>query len=195
MKGQGAELFSVVKTALGDLPVIAEDLEVITPEVEVLRDTFECPGMRILQMAFARGPKAHTYRPHNYIQNCIVYTATHDYNTTVGWFTVEPGKETTQSRVEIEEERAGVLKYLGTDGHEIHWEMIRLAMSSVARLAIVPFQDVLGLGSECRMNRPGTLKSNWEWRFLPELLTEEVGSRLKDLTGLFDRLPLTAHDE
>jgi len=191
VKGPGAELFSVVKTALGDLPVIAEDLGVITPEVEALRDTFGFPGMRILQMAFGCDPKAHTYRPHNYSQNCIVYTATHDHNTTVGWFTAEPGKETTQNKDEVEEERARALHYLGTDGREIHWDVIRLAMSSVARLAIVPLQDVLGLGSECRMNRPGTLKGNWEWRFLPDQLTEEVGIRLKDLTGLFDRLPTT----
>jgi 4-alpha-glucanotransferase len=187
VKGPGAELFAAVKAALGDLPVIAEDLGVITPEVETLRDTFNFPGMRILQMAFARDPKAHTYRPHNYIQNCIVYTATHDHNTTVGWFTAEPGKETTQSKEEIEEERTGVLKYLGTDGREIHWEMIRLAMSSVAQLAMIPLQDVLGLGSECRMNRPGTLKRNWEWRFLPDQLTDEVGTRLRDLTDLFER--------
>jgi len=195
VKGPGAELFSVVKTALGDLPVIAEDLGVITPEVEVLRDIFGFPGMRILQMAFGRDPKAHTYRPHHYIQNCIVYTATHDHNTTVGWFTAEPGKETTQSKEEVKEERASVLNYLGTDGCEIHWDMIRLAMSSVARLAVVPLQDVLGLGSACRMNRPGTLKGNWEWRFQPELLTEEIGIRLRDLTALFERLPITTPDE
>ena len=106
VKGPGRELFAAVKAALGDLPVIAEDLGVITPEVEALRDEFGYPGMRILQMAFGRDPKAHSYRPHSYSQNCIVYTATHDHNTTVGWFTAEPGKETTQSKDEIEEERA-----------------------------------------------------------------------------------------
>lgn len=194
VKGPGGDLFSAVKTALGDLPVIAEDLGVITPEVEALRDAFGFPGMRILQMAFALDPKAHTYRPHNYIQNCIVYTATHDHNTTVGWFTAEPGKETTQSQVEVEEERAAALKYLETNGHDIHWQMIRLAMSSVAKLAIVPLQDVLGLGSECRMNRPGTLKGNWEWRVHPDQLTDEVGIRLRDLTDLFERLPLPTPD-
>lgn len=188
VKGPGAELFSAVKSALGDLAVIAEDLGVITPEVEVLRDTFGFPGMRILQMAFGRDPKAHTYRPHQYIHNCIVYTATHDHNTTVGWFTAEPGRETTQSKEEVEEERVEVLNYLGTKGREIHWEMIRLAMSSVAQLAIIPLQDILGLGSDCRMNRPGTLKGNWEWRFKPEQLTDQVGNRLRDLTRLFDRL-------
>ncbi len=134
-----------MKTALGDLPVIAEDLGVITTEVEMLRDACGFPGMRILQMAFARDPKAHTYRPHNYIQNCIVYTATHDHNTTVGWFTAEPRKQTTQSKEEIEEERTGVLKYLGTDGREIHWDVIRLAMSSVAQLTMTS-SGCVGIG-------------------------------------------------
>ncbi len=189
VKGPGAELFSAVKTALGDLSVIAEDLGVITPEVEALRDEFGFPGMRILQMAFGKDPKAHSYRPHSYSQNSIVYTATHDHNTTVGWFTDEPGKATTQTREEIEEERALALKYLGTDGREIHWDMIRLAMSSVAQMAIFPLQDILGLGSACRMNRPGTLKGNWEWRLRPSELTEKVGERLRDLTELYDRLP------
>lgn len=195
VKGPGAELFAAVKAALGDLPVIAEDLGVITPEVETLRDTFGFSGMRILQMAFGRDPKAHTYRPHHYTQNCIVYTATHDHNTTAGWFTAEPGKETTQCREEVEEERASVVKFLGTDGHEIHWDMIRLAMSSVAHLAIIPFQDVLGLGSECRMNRPGTLTGNWEWRFHSDDITEAVRARLRDLTDLFDRLPVSSQTE
>lgn len=189
VKGPGGELFSAVKTSLRDLPVIAEDLGVITPEVEALRDEFGFPGMRILQMAFGRDPKAHGYRPHSYSQNCIVYTATHDHNTTVGWFTAEPGIATTQTKEEVEEERALVLEYLGTDGREIHWDMIRIAMSSVAQVAIFPLQDVLGLGSECRMNRPGTLKGNWEWRLRPSELTEKVGERLRDLTGLYDRLP------
>ena len=134
VKGPGGELFSALRTALGDLPVIAEDLGVITPEVETLRDEFGFPGMRILQMAFGRDPKAHSYRPHSFSQNCIVYTATHDHNTTVGWFTAEPGQATTQSREEVEEERALALKYLGTDGREIHWDMIRLALSSVAQV-------------------------------------------------------------
>ncbi|MGD9851586.1 MAG: 4-alpha-glucanotransferase [Nitrospirales bacterium] len=195
VKGPGAELFAAVKAALGDLPVIAEDLGVITPEVETLRDTFGFPGMRILQMAFGRDPKAHSYRPHYYIQNCIVYTATHDHNTTVGWFTAEPGKETTQCKEEVEEERSGVVKFLGTDGREIHWDMIRLAMSSVAHLAIIPLQDVFGLGSDCRMNRPGTLKGNWEWRFHSGHLTEQVRTRLWELTDLFDRLPISTQHE
>lgn len=195
VKGPGSELFAALKAALGELPVIAEDLGVITPEVETLRETCGFPGMRILQMAFGHDPKAHHYRPHNYTQNSIVYTATHDHNTTVGWYSAEPGQETTQSKTEIVEERAEVLRYLGTDGHEIHWDMIRLAMSSVAQLAIIPLQDVLGLRSACRMNRPGTLKGNWEWRFHSKQLTEEEKIRLRNLTDLFDRLPITTGQE
>ncbi len=188
VKGPGAGLLSALTSSLGDLPVIAEDLGVITPEVEALRDEFALPGMKILQMAFGQDPKAHDYRPHNHQKHCVVYTATHDHNTTVGWFTVEPGKESTQSRDEVERERAFALKYLKTDGREIHWEMIRLAMSSVATLAICPLQDVLGLGSDARMNRPGTARGNWEWRFAAGSLTEAVALRLRDLAGLYDRL-------
>lgn len=189
VKGPGASLFQAIKAALGDMPAIAEDLGVITPEVEVLRDQMELPGMRILQIAFGRDPKLAYYRPHTYPRQCVVYTATHDLNTTAGWFTAEPGKETTQSREDVELERSFALKYLGTDGREIHWDMIRLAMSSVAELAIFPLQDVLGLGSEARMNRPGTDQGNWEWRFLPMSLTDKHAERLRDLAGLYGRVP------
>lgn len=189
VKGPGAGLFAAVKSALGDLPVIAEDLGVITPEVEALRDEFAFPGMKILQMAFGRDPKAHEYRPHRHGRHCAVYTSTHDHNTTVGWFRADGGKETTQSHEEVEQERALALRYLGTDGREIHWDMIRLAMSSVATLAIFPLQDVLGLGSDARMNRPGTARGNWEWRFEAPMLTGALAGRLRDLTALYDRGP------
>ncbi len=189
VKGPGARLFTALKSSLENLPVIAEDLGVITPEVESLLDQFGFPGMRILQMAFGDDPKASDYRPHNHTRNCVVYTASHDHNTTLGWFTAEPGKETTQTKEEIERERAFTLKYLHTDGREIHWDFIRLAMSSVAAISIFPLQDILGLGSECRMNRPGTEKGNWEWRYSPPMLTKEIGERLRDLTALYDRLP------
>lgn len=188
VKGPGAGLFAAVQAALGQLPVIAEDLGVITPEVEALRDQFSFPGMRILQMAFGHDPKADYYRPHNYVKQCVVYTATHDHNTTVGWFTAQPGQETTQTRGEIEEERAFALKYIGTDGKEIHWDFIRLALSSVAQLAILPLQDVLGLGTGARMNRPGTLKGNWEWRIEPHTLTDEHAERLRDLVSAYGRI-------
>lgn len=109
-------------------------------------------------------------------------------NTTVGWFTADAGKKTTQSKPEVEEERRCVLNYLGTEGREIHWDLIRLAMSSVAQLAVSPLQDILGLGTEYRMNRPGTLKGNWEWRVLPAQVTEKIGERFRDLTAMYDRL-------
>jgi len=194
VKGPGRDLFSTVMNALGDLPILAEDLGVITPEVAALRDEFGFPGMKILQLAFGNDPKAHDYRPHQYHQNCAVYTATHDHNTTVGWFTTDSGKETTQTKEEIEEERKFALRYLHSDAPEIHWDCIRLAMSSVAKLAIFPLQDVLGLDSANRMNRPGTAKGNWEWRYQESQLTEEIGQRLRDVTGLYDRLPSPFHD-
>lgn len=189
VKGPGHDLFTALTNTFGELPIIAEDLGVITPEVETLRDAFSFPGMKILQMAFGNDPKAHDYRPHHHTQNCVVYTATHDHNTTVGWFTTNSGKETTQTQQEIEEERTFVLRYLNADGREIHWDFIRLAMSSVAKLAIFPLQDLLGLDSNHRMNRPGTLKGNWEWRFQKAQLTEGICQRLRDLTGLYDRFP------
>jgi 4-alpha-glucanotransferase len=189
VKGPGEDLFTALRRALGDLPVIAEDLGVITPEVEELRDQFGLPGMRILQMAFGGDPKARDYQPHNYVEDCVVYTATHDHNTTVGWFTNAPGAQTTQSREEVEQERALALAYLDSDGHEIHWDMIRLAMGSVARLAVYPLQDVLGLGSESRMNLPGTGHGNWEWRFEAGALTPELAARLAALADLYGRRP------
>ncbi len=189
-KGPGSNLFETVIKALGDLPAIAEDLGVITPEVDALREQFGFPGMRILQFAFGNDPRAPDYRPHAHKKNCIVYTGTHDNNTTVGWFTSEPGRGTTMTNEELEKEREYTLKYLGTDGREIHWDMIRLAMSSVADVAIIPLQDVLGLGSEARTNLPGSLQGNWEWRFTSNMLTEEVKERLRGLTIVYERTKL-----
>jgi len=187
VKGPGIALFNAIKLAIGDVQMIAEDLGIITPEVDNLRDELGFPGMRILQMAFGNDPKASGYRPHNHVVNCAVYTATHDHNTTVGWFTTAPGTQTTQTREEVEKERAYALKYLGTDGSEIHWDFIRLALSSVARLAIFPLQDVLGLGNEARMNLPGTSHGNWEWRFTADMLAPEIRSRLRELTEIYER--------
>jgi 4-alpha-glucanotransferase len=157
--------------------------------VDKLRDDLGYPGMRILQMAFGNDPKASEYRPHNHSRNCVVYTATHDHNTTVGWFTAEPGSQTTQSKDEVEKERRYALKYTGSESHDIHWDFIRLALGSVARLAIYPLQDVLGLGTEARMNLPGTPQGNWEWRFTGEMLNQDIRSKLKDLTVVYERGP------
>lgn len=185
--GPGAELFEVVEKALGALPIIAEDLGVITPEVDALRDQFGFPGMRVLQFAFGNDPKADDYRPHNYSRNCVVYPGTHDNNTTLGWFKGDDIGDITQSREERETEKRLALKYLGTDGHEINWDFIRLALMSVADTAIIPLQDVLGLGSDAKMNLPGTTEGNWRWRFTFEMLSDEIKDRLKELTVLYGR--------
>jgi 4-alpha-glucanotransferase len=189
VKAPGSALFRALKASLGDVPVIAEDLGVITPQVEALRDEFDFPGMKILQMAFGTDPKAMDYRPHNYPQHCVVYTASHDHNTTIGWFTAKPGTQTTQSLEEIRIERKSVLNYLGTDGKEINWDFIRLAMGSVSKLAIYPLQDILGLGTSSRMNLPGTVGANWEWRLSPGLLTPAILTRLKEMTIIYQRNP------
>jgi len=185
--GPGAALFQTVQNALGALPIIAEDLGVITPEVDALREQFGFPGMRVLQFAFGTDPKADDYRPHNYPRNCVVYTGTHDNNTTIGWFREDDVKDSTQSGKERENEKKVALKYLGTDGHEINWDFINLALMSPADTAVIPMQDILGLGSEARMNIPGRAEGNWCWRFTSEMLTEEIKARLKKLTALSGR--------
>jgi 4-alpha-glucanotransferase len=194
VKGPGAAVFEAVGTELSRLgvrfEVIAEDLGVITPEVDHLREQLGLPGMRILQMAFGDDQKAPEYRPHNHIRHCVVYTGTHDHNTSVGWFTAEPGSQTTQTREQVERERAYALEYLGTKGEQIHWDMIRLALGSVAAMAIYPLQDVLGLGAESRMNLPGTRRGNWEWRFTADMLDRRVRDRLAGLTRTYERDPV-----
>ncbi len=185
--GPGAALFEAIKKALGNVPIIAEDLGLITPEVDALRERLGFPGMRVLQFAFGNDTKADDYRPHNYPRNCVVYTGTHDNNTTIGWFKEEVLDDTTQSRKVRESERRLALKYMGCDGKEVNWDFIRLALMSVADTAIIPLQDVLGLGSEARMNRPATTEGNWTWRFRREMLTEEIKSRLRELTTIYGR--------
>ncbi|MBI4180927.1 MAG: 4-alpha-glucanotransferase [Chloroflexi bacterium] len=185
--GPGAELFNTLKKALGELPIIAEDLGVITPEVETLRDRFGFPGMKVLQFAFSDGPEAEKSRPHHYPSNCVVYTGTHDNNTTLGWFRGEDINATTQSQAERRKETQLALKYLGSDGHEFNWDFIRLALMSVADTAIIPLQDILGLGSEARMNRPGTTAGNWSWRFTTNMLTDDIKTRLKELSLFYGR--------
>lgn len=180
--GPGAALFRAAEAALGPLAVIAEDLGVITPAVEALRDELGYPGMRVLQFAFGDDPKANDYRPHNYPRHCVVYTGTHDNNTTLGWYDSEAGTDSTRTAAQIAREQASARAYLGSDGHEIHWDLIRAAWSSVADLAIAPLQDVLGLGAEARMNVPGTATGNWEWRFRQDALTPTVINRLRALT-------------
>ena len=185
--GPGAELFETIQKKLGVLPFIAEDLGFITPEVTALRDRFNFPGMKVLQFAFGNDPLADEHKPHNYVPNCCVYTGTHDNNTTTGWFRGEASEIATQTKREMEEERQRALQYTGTDGHDIHWDFIQLALLSKADTAIIPLQDILGLGSEARMNTPGTVKNNWSWRFTFNMLTDEIKSRLKEIMDLCGR--------
>jgi 4-alpha-glucanotransferase len=187
MKGPGADFFDAVKAALGDLPLIAEDLGETTPAVYALRDRYRFPGIKILQFAFGDDPAARTFLPHGYPRRAVVYTGTHDNDTTVGWFRGAGGKDSTRTVAQAQTERQATLRYLGTSGEQIHWDMIRLALASVARLAVVPMQDLLGLGSEARMNRPGQATGNWAWRFRDDALAPELAARLALLTHTFGR--------
>lgn len=185
--GPGAALFEAARQALGPLPIIAEDLGVITPQVDALREELGFPGMRVLQFAFGDDPKSRDYQPHNYPRDCLVYTGTHDNDTTVGWFSSGVGEGTTREQESIHRERNNVLRYLVTDGREIHWDMIRLALASVANTAIFPMQDLLGLGGQCRMNMPGTSTGNWTWRFHWDMVAPDIEQRLRLMTETYER--------
>lgn len=186
VEAPGRELFTAVRAALGELPIIAEDLGVITPDVEKLRDDFNFPGMRVLQFAFSSDAK-NIGLPHNYHRHLVVYTGTHDNDTTVGWFSgVELGKPGRDAQ-QVERERDFCLKYLNTTGEEIHWDFIRALFASVANTTIVPLQDVLGLDTEARMNLPDSRSGNWSWRVQQGALTSELATRLKELTKLYGR--------
>jgi 4-alpha-glucanotransferase len=186
VEAPGRALFSAIRKALGELPIIAEDLGVITPDVVALRDDFGFPGMRILQFGFGSDTK-NIDLPHNYTPNVVAYTGTHDNDTTVGWFRSVAGEGSTRTAKQIERERTFCLNYLNTDGKEIHWDFIRAVLASVANTAIVPLQDVLGLGTEARMNLPNSTAGNWAWRYKPGALTEEIATRLRQLTDLYGR--------
>lgn len=175
IKGPGADLLRVLRDQLGGLPVIAEDLGVITPEVRQLRLQFDLPGMRILQFAFG-GEMESRFLPHRYDHNTVVYTGTHDNDTTRGWLQKLTKKELRFFR-----------GYAPSTDGDVCWDLIRLAWMSVADYAITPLQDALGLGSEARMNRPGTPSGNWRWRFRAERLTDQVLDRLAELTVLYER--------
>lgn len=175
----GDEFFQRLEKQLGKLPIVAEDLGVITPEVEALRDKFNFPGMKILQFGFD-GDRANGFLPYNFTNhNCIVYTGTHDNDTTVGWFDRRSPEENVQ-----------VIDYLGCIGNDgIHWAMIRLALGSVGNTVVLPFQDILGLGTDAKMNTPSQATGNWSWRCRAEAFNDELSGRLKYLTHLYGRAP------
>jgi 4-alpha-glucanotransferase len=173
--GPGADLFHAFQSALGnDLPIIAEDLGVITPDVVAIREEFGLPGMKILQFGFS-GPE-NPFLPHGYVRNCVAYTGTHDNDTSLSWL-AKTSKE----------ERGFALRYLHTDGHDFAWDLIRLIWSSVAMFAVAPMQDVLSLGGEARMNFPSKLGGNWEWRMREDDMNDEMAKRLKEINYLYRR--------
>lgn len=171
----GDALFTTLFDALGKLPIIAEDLGVITNKVEELREKYNFPGMKILQFAFDSSEE-NEFMPHNFIRNCVVYTGTHDNDTTVGWY--NSASETDQIFMH---------KYFRFSPDEVHRELIRLAWASVAYIAIAPMQDFLGLSTEHRMNLPGKPSGYWRWRIEPDAITEDVKVFLKEITSVYQR--------
>jgi 4-alpha-glucanotransferase len=177
-KAPGKALFQTLVQELGELPILAEDLGVITPEVEELRDRFGFPGMRVLLFAF-NGGSDNIHLPHHFVPNSVVYTGTHDNDTAVGWW-----QRASRS------EKQFFYRYLTgyAVGEEINWAVIRLALASVSNLAIIPLQDILGLDNSARMNTPATIEGNWEWRLASlDLLTDQISDRLRELTHLYSR--------
>ena len=187
VKGPGAALFRALQSALGELPILAENLGVITPDVETLRKEFDFPGMAILQFAFGNDPQAPDFRPHNYTHHLVAYTGTHDNDTVVGWWSSKPGAGSIRSAADVQKELDYARRYLNTDGSEITWVLIRAILASVANTVLMPLQDVLGVGSEGRMNLPGTPSGNWRWRFRAGQLTEAITARLRALGELYER--------
>ncbi|NJM97697.1 MAG: 4-alpha-glucanotransferase [Phormidesmis sp. RL_2_1] len=182
IKAPGEAFFDTLKQKLGTLPVLAEDLGIITPEVEALRDRYEFPGMKILMFAFD-GDAHNTHLPHNYGHNCIVYSGTHDNDTAIGWWqTLAP------------QEKQVFAQYLGyanpDDIADVNWVLIETALKSVADLAIVPLQDLLSLDGSARMNDPSKIPDNWRWRYdSTQMLTDAIAQRLRSLTATYERLP------
>ncbi|MDL2295786.1 4-alpha-glucanotransferase [Lachnospiraceae bacterium OttesenSCG-928-E19] len=177
LPGPGADFFNAISNELGSqLPIIAEDLGLITPEVESLRDQFHFPGMKVLQFAFEDTSES-TFLPHRFTTtNCICYTGTHDNDTVCGWYETAP-----------EEAKNKVRLYMNTNGNNIQWDFIRTCLGTIAAFAIFPLQDVLGIGKDGRMNRPGEAMGNWSWRYQKDLLNEGTAEYLKTLTRVYGR--------
>lgn len=185
VKGPGEDFFATVEKVLGDLPIIAEDLGVITPDVIAMRERFNFPGMRIVQFAFQGDPQE-PFLPHNHVENCVVYTGTHDNDTAKGWYERVPEKEKSFYR-----------RYLNRDGKQVAWDLIRTTWRSVAVFALAPLQDFLNLGNEARMNYPGNPSSNWTWRMTSSALSDSLQSQIKEINFLYDRdsTPIRAPEE
>lgn len=176
VKGPGVKLFETIRKELGDIPIIAEDLGVLTQSVIHLRDTFEFPGMKILQFAFSDNA-GNSFLPHNYeTSNCVVYSGTHDNDTTLGWY--DKGTDLERHRVR---------EYTRNNGSTINWELIRLGMLSNASVAIFPLQDYMNLGTDHRMNYPGTSSGNWKWRYTPEMLNRVNKQEIKQMIAISNR--------
>jgi 4-alpha-glucanotransferase len=189
--GPGAKLFEAARRELGeDLPLVAENLGLITPDVEELRERFELPGMAILQFAFGDLKPDNPFLPHNYPRRVVAYTGTHDNDTTAGWWSATAGEGNTQDATALRKEREYAARYLGidVDDPDAHWALVRAALSSVAAVAIVPAQDLLGLGSEARMNLPGAPGGNWRFRLQEGELNPDVAARLRAMTEIYGRL-------
>jgi len=186
VKGPGAELFRALETALGRLPLVAENLGVITPEVEAIRKEFGFPGMAVLQFAFGKDPQAPGFRPHNYARNLVAYTGTHDNDTVMGWWH-STGGDSTRTPNDVVVEKARARAYLATGGNEMNWVMIRALMASVADTVLFPAQDVLGLGSGARMNTPSVASGNWRWRMKAGALSADLAGRLREMVDLYQR--------
>jgi 4-alpha-glucanotransferase len=187
VEGPGAALFEALGEALGSLPLVAENLGVITPGVEALRRRFGFPGMAILQFAFGNDPQADSFKPHNYQRDLVAYTGTHDNDTVEGWWASRAGTGSIRTEEDIARERAHALAYLAGDGRDMAWTLLRTVHASVAELAMAPAQDLLGLGSEARMNTPATASGNWRWRLAERDLTPELGERARRLAELYGR--------
>lgn len=176
LKGPFKDLFYSLQKSLGeDLPIIAEDLGIITPEVEDLRDTFKFPGMKILQFGF-ENVEENDFLPHNYIINCVCYSGTHDNDTSLGWY--KTASPLSQDRVR---------RYMNTDANDVSWDFVRACFGSPARMAVVPIQDILSLDCSGRMNTPGVAEDNWQWRYTKDMLTPCIAERLLSLSQLFGR--------
>jgi 4-alpha-glucanotransferase len=183
----GEDFFATVESALGHCPFIAEDLGLVTPEVGVLRDRFAMPGMRVLEFAFVDSSR--DYQPHRFPKQTVVYTGTHDNDTVVGWLTSHERQRAEHDARALRDERMRALRYAGSDGNEPHWDMIRVALMSVANTAIFPLQDLLGLGTEARMNIPGTASGNWEFRALEGEFSATIADRMASMCESYERIP------